>query len=79
MGGIVEHLPDDLAADAQVTAALDLDQGWNRILVDEEVIERKLVSAALLEWDAGLAGEQKPPAGLLLIDLVASEKVRIAT
>jgi hypothetical protein len=39
VGGVVEHLPDYLPADAVVSAALDLDDGRDDSLVEEEVVD----------------------------------------
>src|SRR5262249_23100513 len=39
VGGVVEHLADDLAADAGVAAPLDLDQRGDGVLVEEQVVE----------------------------------------
>jgi hypothetical protein len=40
MGRVVEELPDDLAPIPGVAASLDLDEGRNAFLVQEEVVER---------------------------------------
>jgi hypothetical protein len=37
--GVVEHLPDNLASDPRVGAALDLDQRWHAVLIDEEMVD----------------------------------------
>jgi hypothetical protein len=45
---VVQDLADHLAADAGVGAALDLDERWDGILVDEEVIDVPAAGAALV-------------------------------
>ena len=77
VGRVVEHLADDLAADAGVGAALHLDERRDRVLVDEEVVERPPGPAALGIGDAGLAGDEEPAARLARSHLVAGEEVRV--
>src|SRR5918994_2660323 len=48
VGGVVEHLPDDLAANPRVRAALDFDERWHRVLIEEEMIERPASRSSLL-------------------------------
>ena len=47
VGRVVEQLPDDLAAQASVRAALDLHERWHPILVKEQVVDCPSVWAFL--------------------------------
>jgi hypothetical protein len=51
---VVEHLGDDLAADARVSRTLDLDEGRHTVLVEEEVVEGELPAATPFDRDRGL-------------------------
>jgi hypothetical protein len=77
VGGVIQHLSHHLAANAGVTAAFDLDQRRNRVLVEKQVIQRHPVSAAFLDWHAHLARDQQPPAGVFLVHLVARQQIWI--
>src|SRR5262249_41879059 len=54
VGGVVEHLADDLTTNAGVAAPLDLDQRRNRILVEEQVVQRPPVAPCFLGRNAHL-------------------------
>src|SRR4051812_42542318 len=69
VGSVVEHLADHFAPDAGISAAFDLDDSWNRILIEEQVIHRPPSSAILL----GVAGYQQPVSWLVAVDLVSSQ------
>ena len=58
--GVLEQLPDHLAPDARVRAALDLDERRHRVLIDEQVVEAPAAAGALLIGDPHLAREQDP-------------------
>lgn len=77
VGGVVEQLPDDLAADAGVGRPLDLDEGGDAILVEEQVVEGPAVGAVGLAGDADLAVDEEPPAGLGRVDLVAGQETGV--
>jgi len=46
-----------------VRAPLDLDQGRDRVVVDERVIERPALGAVELVGQAGLAADRAPGSG----------------
>lgn len=75
--GIVEHLADDLAADAGVAAALDLDERGDSVLVEEEMIQGPAVGATELARDASLAVNEEPTTGDPRIDLVSREQFHV--
>jgi len=48
VGGVVEHLTDYFAPDAGIGAAFYLHDGWDRILVEEQMIHSLSSGASLL-------------------------------
>src|SRR5262249_39966927 len=78
VGGVVEHLADDFAADAGVTAPLDLDQGRDGVLVEEQVVQRPAVAALLLGRHSHLPGDQQPAPRGGTVHLVPGQEVRVS-
>lgn len=76
VGGVLEELADDLAPNSGVGAALDVDDGRDRVLIDEEVVEAPATSRACLVGDPDLPGEQDPPPRRLS-DIVAVKQPRM--
>src|SRR5687767_793740 len=74
---VVEHLPDHLASDARICAALYLYQGGYTVLVEEQVVECPAVTAALLTRNTHLACNEQPSSRLLGINLIAGKKSRM--
>ena len=77
VGGVVQHLPDYLPADAGVSAALDLDYGRDNGLVEEEVVDRPSTAPVLLGGERHLARDQQPAARLCDLYLISSQQVRV--
>src|SRR5262249_49081008 len=75
VGSVVEHLADDLAANAGVAAAFDLDQGRNGILVEKQVVQRPPVPSFVLGRDTHLPRDQEPPSWCSPIRLIAGQQV----
>jgi hypothetical protein len=62
IGGVVQHLPDDLPADPCVGAALDLDECRHRVLVEEQMVDRPAAARVLVVGKRSLAAHQEPAA-----------------
>lgn len=78
VGGVVEHLADDLSPGAGIAASLDFDQGGDAVLVQEEVVQGPAGAALLLVRDAHLAGDQEPASRRAGIDRVPRQQVGMA-
>jgi hypothetical protein len=74
--GIVEHLADDGPPNARIGAALDLDEGGNALLVEEQVIEAPAVAPVGVLADAHLSSDQQPALARFAA-LVAYEQIRM--
>ena len=76
VGGVVEHLPDYLTADARVRGPLHLDQGRDGVLVDEQMVHTpSRTGGRLAIRHTVLAPDQGPAAGLLRRHLPTGEQV----
>lgn len=62
VGGVVEHLPDDLPSDPAVGAALDLDERPHGVLVEEQVVDRPAAGRVLVVGKRGLPANQQSAA-----------------
>jgi hypothetical protein len=60
VGRVVQHLTDHLAPDAGVAAALDLDQGRDGVLVQEQVVHVPAIGATFLGRHGRLARDEQP-------------------
>jgi len=77
MSRVLHHLPDDFTADARVGAPFDLHEGWDTVLVEEEVVDGPAGSAAVVARDRRLAPHEYPAPRDLRVDLVARKQVRV--
>ena len=75
VGGVVEHLADDLAADPRVGRPLDLHEGRDRLLVHEQVVEAPSTRPLLPVRDAHLACHQQEPPGIVRAHLRTAEQL----
>ena len=48
IGGVIQHLPNNLTPEARIRAALDLHQGRHGITVEEEMVERPAATPSVL-------------------------------
>ena len=76
VGGVVEHLPDDLPSDPAVGAALDLDERRHGVLVEEQVVDGPAAGRVLVVGERGLAANQQPAARDVPGVLVPGEQTR---
>ena len=60
VGGVVEHLRDDVAASARILSPLDLDQRRYAVGVHEQVVERPAAGAVSLLGHGRFALDQQP-------------------
>lgn len=77
VGGVVGQMLDYLPADAGVSAALDLDDGRDDGLVEEEVVDRPSPATVLLGGGRHLARDQQPTARFCAVYLVPGQQVRV--
>jgi hypothetical protein len=76
VGRIVEHLPNNLTAQARIRTALDLHHGRHTVLVHEQVIDRPPAQANIIRGHPNLAGDQQPPRGPST-SIVAGQQLRM--
>ena len=77
MGGVVQHLPDNLPADFRTALPLGFHQGRDGILVNKQVIQRPAVSAADDVGNALLPVNQDEPAGISRVHLFPGKQTGI--
>jgi hypothetical protein len=74
VGGIVEHLTDDLATDPRVRAPLDLDERRHAILIEEQVIERPPSWPTRLWGDRLFTVDEEKSARVRAVHLIARQQ-----
>jgi hypothetical protein len=72
-------LPDNLAADSRVGAALHLDDGRNAVLVEEEMIDAPGTRSGLVGPKRDLPRNWQPAPRRIGVDLVARKEIRMAS
>jgi hypothetical protein len=73
---VIQHLPDHFPPDAGIATAFDLNDGRDRVLIQEKMVDAPAPASILLAGKCRFTADQQPPPRRIRPVLVPGEQAR---